>query len=107
MADTAKRLYGPAQLGTSATTIYTSPASTRTTVLRIRVVNTGTAPAKFYLSIGADAAGTRLYSGLLIPANGAPVIEQAYEVLEAGETIQAYADTASTLTLTLEGVQAT
>ena len=106
MADTAARLYGPTQLGTSAVTIYTSAASTTTIVRHIIAVNAATTAAKLTLSIGADAVGTRILDGFYIAS------KQNYEwkgflVLAAADTIQASSDTASAVTLTVNGVKVT
>lgn len=106
MADTATRLIGPVQLGTSPATVYTVPALTTAILRHLRVANTGGATATFTLSIGADAAGTRLYSATPIP--GGSVLDWAgFEVLAAGEHLEAYSDTATTLTLTSSGVTIT
>jgi hypothetical protein len=106
MADTAARLYGPTALGTSAATIYTSAASTVTIIRHIIVVNTTLAVVRVTISVGADAAGTRILYVYPIGAN------QNYEwkgflVLAAAELIQAYADTASAATMTMNGVKVT
>src|SRR3990167_10567908 len=101
MADAASRLYGPTALGTGATTIYTSAASTTTIVRHIIVCNTTTSGSAFYLSIGADAVGTRLFHKYPVPgsADGASFFEwKGFVVLAAAETLQMYADDAATLT---------
>ena len=107
MADTAKRLVGPTQLTTSATTVYTVPGSTTATILHIIVVNTTASTASaFYLSIGADAVGTRIVHKYPIPASdiGTARVEiKGYIVMTAAEILQAYADDASTITLTISG----
>ena len=110
MADTAARLYGPTALGTSATTIYTSAASTTTIVRHIIVCNTTTAASAFYLSIGADAVGTRLFHKYPVEGttNGISFFEwKGFVVLAAAETLQAFADDATTLTLTVNGIKIT
>ena len=110
MADTASRLYGPTALGTSAVTIYTSAASTTTIVRHIIVCNTTTAASAFYLSIGADAVGTRLFHKYPVEGttNGISFFEwKGFVVLAAAEIIQAYADDASTCTMSVFGVKVT
>ena len=110
MADAAARLYGPTQLGSSAATIYTSAASTTTIVRHIIVCNTTANANAFYLSIGADAAGTRLFHKYPVEGttNGISVFEwKGFMVLAAAETIQMYADNASVLTASVFGVKVT
>lgn len=103
-----KRLFGPAQLTNAAATKYTSPTPSapfslmKTIVRHIHVSNPTGSDVTFTMSIGADAAGTRIYDAFTIPKG------QAYDafcmyVLEAGEIIQSFAGTASALVLTLDG----
>jgi len=102
-----KRLYGPAQLGTSAADLYTVPANTRTTIRRIFANNPSGSPVDFTLSIGADAAATRIYDSRNIPAGG-DINEMAHDrPLEAGEKIQGFVGTAGTVTLTVDGIEET
>lgn len=101
--DTAKRLVGPAAFPTTATTFYTAPASTTATMRHIRVVNTTGASITFKLSIGADAAGTRLYSDFPVPANDV-YIWSGFEVLAAAETLRGIAASAG-LTITVSGIE--
>ena len=106
MADTASRLYGPTQLGTGAATIYTSPASTTTIVRHMVAVNTATVAAKLTISIGADAAGTRIVPTITL-APGTTFEIKGFIVLAAADILQAYSDTASAITLTVNGVKIT
>jgi hypothetical protein len=105
MANTNKRFYGPAQLATSAATVYTCPASTIGTMKRARVSNPDSVAHTFTLSIGADAAGTRIYSQVTVqPQNG-------YDIwgpftLTAGQIIQAFADNTA-LVLVINGTEQT
>lgn len=105
MADTAKRLVGPTQLTASAATVYTVPASTTALLRHMRVVNTGTVAATITVSIGADAAGTRIWAGQTVQPGGF-LDWSGLMVMAAAETLQAYASAASTLTLTISGVEA-
>lgn len=90
MAKTAKRLYGPTALSTSAATKYTVPALTKTIIRHIHVSNTSAGAVTFTLSIGADATGTRLFDAYSIAA-GAVLDWFGYMVIDAAETIQALA----------------
>jgi hypothetical protein len=61
MAFTQKRLVGPAAMATSATALYTTPASTTTIVKQIMLCNTHTSTATATLHIAAAAS--------VLPAN--------------------------------------
>jgi hypothetical protein len=106
MADTLKRLSGPASLTNSAATVYTVPGATVAVIRDINVANTTGSAATFTLSIGADAAGTRLFSAVSVPANST-LQRTGSVVLAAGETLQAYSGTNAALTLTVSGVEST
>lgn len=102
MTTTPKRLYGPTALTTSAATKYTSPA-TGAQIKHIRVDNPqGGSARAFTLSIGADAAGTRLYDGLTVPPGGIDLWGPF--TLGNAEIVQALADNAA-LVLTIDGVE--
>lgn len=104
MPDTLKRLYGPALLTNAAATKYTAPAATKAVLRTIHVANTSASPATLFLSIGADAAGTRLFSGQSIPANGS--LDWSGNVtLEAAEIVQAYSGTTNVLSLVISGLE--
>lgn len=106
MADAFVRAYGPAQLGNSATTIYTSPGATQTIIRDILVANTTGGAVTFTMSLGSDAAGTRIFPAVSIPANTVIQLTCGLPV-EAGEILQAYAGATSSITLTVSGVQRT
>lgn len=106
MADTAKRLVGPISLPNSATTLYTVPALTTATIRNIHIANaTGTA-ATLKMSIGADAAGTRILSDFSVPADGF-LDWSGFLVLAAAETLRATGGTNNALTITVSGVETT
>lgn len=98
-----KRFAGPAQVNaTPATTKYTVPATRIAVIRNIHVQNPSASPVTFTASIGADAAGTRIFDAFTIPANS--VYDSfAPFVLNAGEIFQAFAGTANVLTLTIDG----
>lgn len=104
MADTAKRVVGPQLLTASAATYYTVPASTVTILRSIQAVNVTTSNAALTLSIGTDAAGTRLYAATPIVGNGV-LVWTGFMVLTAAEILQAYSSVASALTLIISGVE--
>lgn len=112
MAKTPKRLAGPALVSNAAATKYTVPALTKTILRHIHVQNPSGSPVTFTLSIGADAAGTRLLDAFSIPAAAAGVTASVldiwcYYVLDAAEIVQALAGTNNILTLTLDGDEIT
>lgn len=97
-----KRMSGPAQVSNAAATKYTTPTGRIAVVRNIHISNPSASAVTFTMSIGADAAATRVFDALSIPANSvydsfAPL------VLNAGELIQALAGTTNILTLTING----
>jgi predicted amidohydrolase len=106
MSTTNKRLAGPAQVSNAAATKYTVPASTTTILQHIHVFNPSGAAVGFTMSIGTDAAGTRLYDAYSIGA-GQQLDMFVRIVLTAAEIVQAFASTTNVLTLTLTGQEIT
>lgn len=106
MARTPKRLAGPALVTNAAATKYTVPAVTTAVIRNIQVQNPSASAADFTLSIGADAAGTRLIDGLSIPADSIYPI-YCYWVMAAAEILQAFSGTNNILTLTVFGDEIT
>jgi hypothetical protein len=102
MARIAKRLAGPAQVSNAAATKYTVPALTKTIVRHVHVQNPSGAAVTFTMSIGADAAATRLFDAYSIAA-GAVLDHFCYYVIDVAEIIQALAGTNNILTLTIDG----
>jgi hypothetical protein len=93
-------LAGPAVLGNTAATVL--DASRDVLVETIHVSNPSGSPVDLTLSVGADAAGTRMFDGLSIPADTVKSFAQRL-VLSDGEIIQAYAGTAGVLVMSIEG----
>lgn len=102
------RLAGPAELGDAPSdTLYTAPAAStyntgKITVRKVHFYNADSVTRYITLSIGADAAGTRLLDAFPIPAFS------AYDLwgplnLSATEVIQGFADTANKVTYTIDG----
>jgi hypothetical protein len=100
--DNQKRLYGPAQPGSSTTLLYTVPASKKTTIAFIHAVNTTGSAATLTIAIGTIAAATSLLSAYSIPANGILVLPCEF-TLVAAETINGLQGTASAITVTING----
>ena len=112
MPRTAKRLYGPAQIATGPTTVYTVPALTKTIIRHIHLQNPSGSPVTFTLSIGADAAGTRLWATYSIPAAAAGVTDSVrdiflYQIVDAAEIVTLSAGTNNILTITINGDEIT
>lgn len=102
MARIATRLHGPALVSNAAATKYTVAASEKVVVRHIHVSNPTASAVDFTLSIGADAAATRLFDGYPIAAD--TVLDHfGYYILDATEIIQAFAGTNNVLTLTIDG----
>lgn len=105
MADTASRVYGPAQPGTGNATLYTVPGATTTVIRNIHITNTTASAATISLAINgtaATAANCWLYT-LSIPANGA-YDWSGFLALAATDTLQGLQGTGSALTVTVSGV---
>jgi len=108
MARIPKRLYGPAQIATGPATVYTVPALTKTIIRQIHLSNPSGSPVTFTLSIGADAAGTRLWATYSIPAAAAGVTDSVrdifmYEPMEAAEILTLSAGTNNILVIAISG----
>ena len=109
MPESPERLY-LGQLAAAAATVYTTPAtpggsaSGRVILRGIRCVSIG-AQDYLTLSIGADAAAARLFHREPVAANGQGSLDwTGFVVLNPNDIVQAYAATASLLTLSLYGV---
>jgi hypothetical protein len=107
MADTWKRLAGPAQLTAAAATKYTVPSTTKTFVRQLHFYNADTVSRTVTWSIGADAAGTRLLDSYPIPAATPYDVYLQQGVMEAAEILQALADVTLKVTLTIFGFEQT
>jgi hypothetical protein len=112
MPRTAKRLYGPAQIATGPTTVYTVPAGTKTIIRQIHISNPSGAAVTFTLSVGADAAATRLWQTYSIPAAAAGVTDSVrdifmYLIMDAAEILTLSAGTNNTLVIVITGDEIT
>ena len=112
MPRTAKRLYGPALIATGPATVYTVPALTKTIIREIHISNPSGAAVTFTLSVGADAAGTRLWQTYSIPAAAAGVTDSVrqvfkYLVMDAAEILTLSAGTNNILVIVITGDEIT
>jgi hypothetical protein len=98
------RFAGPVKLGTSAATLFTS--SGRSLIEEVHVQNPSGSPVDLTVSIGADAAGTRIFDGLSIAADSEKKFRFVLP-LENGEIMQAFAGTNNVLDITVDGQRLT
>jgi hypothetical protein len=96
------KMIGPLQLAGAAATLYTVPTGMRWLIRCIHISNPSASDESFTMSIGADAAGTRIFSGEPLLA------EESFDSfaqfdLEEGEVLEAYASTAATVVITVIG----
>lgn len=97
-----KRFHGPALVTNAAATKYTVPANRRSCIRHIHVSNPTGLGVTFTMSIGADAAGVRIFDAFLVPAGSVLDHFCKYD-LEAAEILQALAGTTNVVTLTVDG----
>lgn len=98
----ATRFHGPAQVSNAAATKYTVAASQKAIIRHIHVQNPSSSAVTFTMSIGTDAAGTRLFDVYSIGA-GQILDHFCMYVVDATEIIQAFAGTNNILVLTIDG----
>jgi hypothetical protein len=103
MADVAKRIGPTAGIGIAAV-LYTCAAANGFVWRSMSIANTTTTEQTFKMSIGTDAAGTRLYSDVAVPPNFT-FDWSGIRFIANTETIQWNAPT--TLTVTITGVEQT
>ena len=103
MADVAKRLYGTAQPTTTAATVYDPPAA-GCVLKQVYIQNATGTSATMTISIGTDAAATRIMDAQSVPANGFLIIDVWIPLVDA-DIIQAKQGTTGACTLTLSGVE--
>lgn len=106
MADTSKRLAGPLQLASSATTIYTVPGATTAVIRMIHLSNPTATDKTVTISIGADAAGTRIFDAFTIPALSVFGYPCNF-VMDAAEVLQAFCSSATSVVIVVSGVETT
>lgn len=110
MGRTIKRLAGPAAVATGPATIYTVPALTTAMVDSIWINNPSASPVTVTVSIGADAAGTRILDAFSIPAKAAGVTSSTLVLypripMSTTEVIQVAAGTNNILVIVVSGTE--
>ena len=97
-----RRFTGPSLVTNAAVTRYTVPANRLAVLRHIHVSNPTAVQVNFTMSIGADAAGTRIFDAFPIPPLSVFDHFGVY-VLATGELFQVLASTTNVLTLTVDG----
>ena len=98
MPRTPKRLAGPLSITGASATRYTTPASTKTILRHLHFSNPTGGALTITASIGADAAGLRLFDAYSLAA-GTVLDHFCYYVLEAAEILAANASGAVVMTV--------
>jgi hypothetical protein len=98
-----KMLYGPAQIATGPTTVYTTPASTKAVIRHIHVMNPSGVAVSFTLSIGADGVTTRILGPGLSVAATSDLDRFGEWTIEAGTIVTVSASSNNVLVITIGG----
>lgn len=101
MARINTRAAGPALLTNAAATKFTVATGEKYIITHIRVANGSGVTVNFTASIGADAAGTRIFDAVPIPPGGMDF--PGPYTMESAEILQAFAATTNVMTLTVDG----
>jgi hypothetical protein len=102
MARIAVKELGTQQLTAVAATLYTVAANRRGIIRHIHFFNADVVARKVTVSLGVDAAATRIFDGFSIgPASGFDYY--CFHVLNAADVIQGFADIAAKVTITAGG----
>lgn len=88
--------------GTIAATLYTVPTGCRAIIDHIRLVNNTSSPVDVTMSIGADAASTRIWDSKTLAADESKSVKGPF-TLESEEIFQAFAGTADAVTISAHG----
>ncbi len=112
MAITAKPLFESTQLGTSASTLYTAPASTKTIIDKFTVTNTDSSARTVTIhlvpSAGSASTANKIVDALSVAANTSVEIEQLKNhILAAGGFISALASSAAVVNARASGREIT
>lgn len=105
MAETYKKL-AQAQAGSSAGTLYTTPAATQTIIKHVRIVNTDTIGRWVKLWQAGTTDANMILPQTTISAGGWAEFDGTI-CMAAAETLSAQGEVASKLTITVEGVEIT
>jgi hypothetical protein len=92
-------------LTTSEQLLYTAPVDGRTAVLDINVVNLNAAAKTFSLYINLPDSANCLIYNYSIAAGSYLRLNQAFIILNQGETLYAYSNANSSINITISGVE--
>jgi len=86
-----------ANIGTTASTVYTTPASTTTTIIGLTVANTISAPISVSISLTISGTDYFLIKNAVIPVGGTlvPIGGEQKLVLQAAHTLKVISNTAA------------
>jgi hypothetical protein len=96
------RFHGPAAVSNAAATKLTVAANESAIIRNIHVYNPGAGTVNFTASIGADAAGTRIFDAYPV-LEDVPLDHWCYYVLAETEVLQALGSVNNQLVLTIDG----
>lgn len=106
---TPVRLIEGVVVGTSASTVYTSPGNTKTLIKNITIANYGATAAKATVYLvpngGSSGNASTLVSQIVAPGRTYTVPSSVNHILEGGDSIQAMSDTATALNIMASGLQ--
>ena len=102
MANTFKN-YTSTGVGTSATTVYTTPASTTSVTIGLTIANTTAAQ----IAIDVQAAGVYVVKGAPIPAGSGLSVLEGKIIREATDTVVVTSGTASSADVILSVLEQT
>lgn len=107
MGATRDRLWGPAQVAAGAATVLTAGATEYIEIQLVTVSNPTGTPRNFSLSIGADAAGTRVIgmnASANIPGNTMVPFYGPF-IVKPGEVVQINADVGAAIVCSGHGIR--
>lgn len=97
-----KRFHGPAQLAGASAILYTVPASRRSCIRHIHLINPTGGAVTVTMSVGADAAGTRIFDAKSLAAGEVFDHYCKYD-LEAAEVLRGHASAAASIVAIVDG----
>jgi hypothetical protein len=94
-----------ALLTTAEQLLYTTPVDGRSVILDIIAVNINTTAHNLSLYINLPDAANCLIYNLSIPASSYVHLNQAFIILNQGETLWAYSNANSSINVTISGIE--
>ena len=104
-----KRMTNPTQLGTSAASVYTVGSGITAVVKQLLATNTtataSTVSVHLVPTSGTTTTSNLIFASVPVPPNSTLVIDLA-QVMNAGDSLHAFAGNAATVNLTVSGYEA-